>query len=688
MSWLNIWSTVPINRSNRPILQEEEYTLYIKDNIGLYQGKSKILEHQNGRLYLTNKRIIYFDNDDQKRSIGVDLENFSSAEFVDRFLRSSPKVKLFIKNTDSSKKSHISSSSPLTGINGFPPISSPSSTQSTASKRTVNWVCKICSFNNSILSNFNFEENELPKCTSCGIRPNKIYLQDTIKNSKESASPTPSISPVPSTLDSTIPTTSTRRDDQCPQCTFINHPSMRYCEICGTELKSTIPKALQMKISESMRNNSASPKPTNSNPLGLKLENEEAYTNNQPYIKISFRKGGENQFFQQVGMTIDEIKWEKLKNKGGINKNAVKLSLAGKVMPVEPTKPGFGIHALEQLGQQQRKQNELILSSSLDDLEQLMLKYQDLIKLSSSFNKFINNKKSTTTAVTTTTNKQLIPSLNIKKTSTLYHQELSRHISEYTINYVLLKASSMITSQDLFANYNRFLVQSQGFGCELVTANDFNKSISMFEELKLPIVLRNYEKSGLLVIAPKSTKNTYAEYIVNYLREEEYQFKMSKMRHVLIINEESQQDGYYRQAYTYFKGNTVSEISNKLNWSNNITIEELDKCVNEGLVVIDQNISGTFYYINKFTFTSKQWDQDEKSEIDEIRKILINEQKTITENLKDEYEREHLNNLINLDPNYAFGDLVEPESSDVSRTDTPVQESHSISLNDLAGLKF
>ena len=36
------------------------------------------------------------------------------------------------------------------------------------------------------------------------------------------------------------------------------------------------------------------------------------------------------------------------------------------------------------LGELQRKQNEMILTTSLDDLEQLIFKYQDLIKLSTS----------------------------------------------------------------------------------------------------------------------------------------------------------------------------------------------------------------------------------------------------------------------------------------------------------------
>lgn len=81
-SWLNIWNPVLINRSNRPILQENEYNIYIRDNVGLYQGRQKIINHQNGRVYLTNKRLIYFDNNDSSRSIAVELKLFKNAELV------------------------------------------------------------------------------------------------------------------------------------------------------------------------------------------------------------------------------------------------------------------------------------------------------------------------------------------------------------------------------------------------------------------------------------------------------------------------------------------------------------------------------------------------------------------------------------------------------------------------------
>ncbi|CAI5756438.1 unnamed protein product [Candida verbasci] len=583
MNYKSIWRPILINRSNRPILSNGEYNVLIIDNTGLYQGKSKIIGRQNGRLYLTNKRIIYFDNDKIDNSIGVELVNIVSLELIDRFLRSSPKVKLFIKSTESTKII------------------------------SINWTCKICSFINHIKSNFDFNEDELPKCTSCGIKPNKDYLREVIRDSNQK--PTTKI-------------VQSSSNGHCPRCTFINHPSIKFCEMCGTEL---------VNFNEELKEDL----------LDLELLGDEIYTDDKPYIKISFRKGGEKKFYQEVANLIDEISWENIKNKGGVNQNGIKINNN----ETESRKTnGAGIHALEQIGELQRIQNEVILSTSLDDIEQLMFKYQDLLKLSNSFGLKQN------------ANEFVIPPLNIKKSSSLYHQELSRHISEYLVTYKLTTNSSMITSQDLYAEYNRFLVGSQGFGCELIDSNDFLKSIEMFETLNLPVTLRDY-KSGLVVVAPRNLKHIYGEYITEYLKKQEHEFKYLKMRSEMIEEDELNEN----------YGKTISQISKNFNWSYNITIEELEKCIESGLIVIDQSISGTFYYINKFTYIDDDW--DDSTEIEEIKLQLIEEQKLITQNLKSEFELKYQNDLIK--PNYSFGTIR-----------TPISHSESPSLQDLAGLNF
>lgn len=206
----------------------------------------------------------------------------------------------------------------------------------------------------------------------------------------------------------------------------------------------------------------------------------------------------------------------------------------------------------------------------------------------------------------------------------------------------------MISSQDLFAEYNRFLIKNQGFGSELITSSDFQKAIDLFNALNLPIIVKKYVKSDIFVVSPRRNTNTYGEYIVDYLKNQEYEYKLMKLRQEMI--EESDMEDALYNAVNY--GKTISEISNQFNWSYNITIEELDKCVEEGLIVIDHHISGTFYYVNKFVFTDSEW--DDSRTIQEMKDLITKEQLEITNTIKDEYYKQNQDNLVDLNPDYKF----------------------------------
>lgn len=504
---IKIWHKVNVNRSNRPILRDNEEILYVRDNVGLYQGKVKITNRQFGRLYLTNVRIIYIDNI-VENSLFLEISGITRTETIDGFLKRSPKVKIYF-------------------------------VEDLQQDSSLDWVCKICSYNNHLPK---VDMNSLPPCVSCGIPPTRKYIETLMETLEVSEG----------------------RDDQCSKCTFINHPSLKYCEMCGSELKSKLSKALTDKIQE--------------NPLKIELEDEEAYSGDDKYIKISFRMGGETKFNNLLVEILETNKWDKLIQSGNVNKDSIKVE--DKVDTVK----GSGIYRLELLSEQTRKNNEITLSNSLEDVEQLMFKYQDLIKLSNSFNKLIKPIKT-------------YPKIkfNIDKNSKVYYEELSKFLSEYLTSYKLIKSSSMITLQDLFADFNKFLILNQGIGIELISSNDFMKSIEYFDKLGLPIIYQTYESTGLRILKPKFNENV-SQLILKFLKTCEIEFFYQKYKLIYQIDK----DNYLKDNFKFFKGNTISEISEEFNWSNNITIEELDKLVNEGLVVIDNSIMGTFYFLNKF----------------------------------------------------------------------------------------
>ncbi|ODV70024.1 hypothetical protein HYPBUDRAFT_178116 [Hyphopichia burtonii NRRL Y-1933] len=656
-SRIDVWQKVSINRSDRPILLENEHNLCVRDNVGLYQGKLKIINRQNGRIYLSNKRIIYLDNKDKGLSVSVNLNDVSLAILVEKFLRSSPKVKVFLKSDKP-----VQTQNP--GIDEIP-------------EKLCDWVCMICSFNNQVSNKVDLEE-DIPSCGSCGVKASKALIKRAIsKVEKGSKAPTP----IPAVVkqqefSSPSPPPTETKDSQCGKCTFINHPLMKYCEMCGSELRSGLPIELlkRLQISQDV----LQVEPRYNNPLNIKLENDtEVYTNISPYIKLSFRKGGEVEFCQLLNEALDTIKWDRLVSKGMVNEDAVKLEPARRQ---EEKIRGTGIHSLERLGEQQRKQNEFILTSSLEDLEQLMYKAQDLIKLSSSFSRLI---KPTSNKFNNT---KVLPQLMINKTSNLYHRELARHISEYLMNFELVKSTSMITLQELFANYNRYLTMTQGFGTELIGPQDFNKSIELFEELNLPIKSNTYSKSGLVVMSQKYQNQEFSNIIIQFLAKEEENFKYEKykselFKHGELVEEDF--DYYLHETYNYFKGNTIADISDHFHWSYGICIEEIDKCLDLGLIVIDQDISGTFYFINKFLDT---YTEDDDSILSRVKQDILSEQKQISEQLK--MNHDSANNLININPQFQFGieNQAELRIKELNQKHPPIGPSDS--LNELAGLQF
>ena len=530
-----------VNRSNRPILLDEEYTVFIRDKIGLYQGKSKIVNRQDGRIYLTNIRLIYIDNEVQTNSMAIDLDYVSFSEMVERFLRSSPKVKLFLKH--------------------------PTPATTTPAAKSASWVCKICSFKNSVVQPVDLQN--LPLCQSCGIRASPAVIQQALDSSSESN-------------DSSSST-------NCPTCTFINHPSMKNCEICGTQL--TVLKKLASK-------NTAIPPPT----LDIPLEGEETYSFLSPYIKVSFRKGGELKFHQALSQILDDIKWKNLNDSGGVNVNAVKLPTS---QPKEHSgiAAGGGIRGLEQIGEHQRKLNESILANSLNDLEQLMFKFQDLVHLTKAVNTRVIPEA-----------KQVVPPLQIERSSPLYLPELARNLSEYTTT-IFKSPSSMITSQDLFASYNRYLVTTQGFGAALITPQDFNQALALLLQLNLPIAMHKYETSGLVVLSPKQTNHkSYEKFIVEFLQAQYRQYKYDNLKGKVTGNTQVGQ----------FRGSTITEICDNFNWAYDITIEEIQRCVDLGTITIDNHISGTFYYLN--IFTTNYYDVNEREILLRVKHDLAAEQ--------------------------------------------------------------
>lgn len=524
---MNVWNIVLVNRSNRPILNNEHIS-YVHDNVGVYQGKQKIINRVGGRVYVTNDRIIYIDQDVTK-SLALALNHVSRVELVAGFLKSSPKVKVYIN----------------------PEVLGPEVPEVPRTQvQVLDWVCRICSFNNHA-----DDIDHVAPCVSCGVAPGKKVIdaaraaqslaqQQTQELVQEHASPGPKGLP-------------------CRKCTFINHPWLKYCEMCGSDL-SDIPQDLAQRISE----DPARPQ------LDLQLLGPEIYSGPEKYVKFSFRAGGETEFATAVQDQLDRRRWEKAVDAGRVNLAGVKLNLdLGPDLGPDPhqdqDQTPAGLHKLELLQQHTTAHNQATLSSSLQDLEQLMYKAKDVVRLSRGLSSGTANGSNFSR---TQTIPRLAP-LTLAPKSPGYHQELARHLSEFVVAYKLTQTWAMITIHDLFTDYNRSLVMAQGFGSLLVTSTDFRKSVGLFDRLNLPIQSKHYE-SGLSIIKLRSGRD-YGRVVIDF-----------------VCRGSGGSDGG--------GGASIRDISNHFGWSRTIAGEEVNKLVDDGDVVVDKTIAGEVYYDNVF----------------------------------------------------------------------------------------
>ncbi|KLU82601.1 hypothetical protein MAPG_01673, partial [Magnaporthiopsis poae ATCC 64411] len=102
---------IDLTTALRPSYLPDEVLLCLQDNVGLYEGKYKLPQQQDGQVYLTSHRICYVDKaEPRKHSVALDLKDVERYEFYAGFLKSSAKITLVPK--PSKRRSALQSRSP------------------------------------------------------------------------------------------------------------------------------------------------------------------------------------------------------------------------------------------------------------------------------------------------------------------------------------------------------------------------------------------------------------------------------------------------------------------------------------------------------------------------------------------------------------------------------------------------
>ncbi|KAH8900199.1 Vps36-domain-containing protein [Thozetella sp. PMI_491] len=599
----------------RPSYLPDEVLLFVQDNVGLYEGKYKLPDQQNGQVYLTSHRICYVDKaEPRKHSAALDLKDVERYEFYAGFLKSAAKITLIPKPT---KRSSIQPWTP--GVGALPsqsgtassaqradgPFRPPAADPTPAS--TATWVCPICSFSNPVPSNFDPStanaHTPLPPCLACGIKPTlALVLKASISNATSRPPAAPAIqTPLPLrpglssdlSRQATVPSppseaASPRPADpdasfQCPRCTFLNHPSLMACEMCGAPLISQDVASELAQARPEIRLETESPGPV-LNKLSHSTDTPES-------VKLAFRGGGEKIFYERLKGSMTQRKWllqgappiptsNGDPSSGGPGTGA---GLGGGPT-TERVKIG-GIAGLEHRGQAMRKKNELVIGSAFEDLEALMASAKEIVALAERFARQASSGSASENALLAQSASQLglITTRDIVGggDESLYISELSRNLAEFLTDDargVLRQAGGILSLVDLWAIFNR----ARG-GVELVSPLDFEKAANLWEKLKLPVRLRTF-KSGVMVVQGRDRTD---EITIRSLK--------AWLADLQAVPPEHEVTWDWME---FGRGVTAQETAERFGWSIGVAEEELEMAEQKGALCREEGIEGVRFWQN------------------------------------------------------------------------------------------
>ncbi|CEJ55349.1 Putative Vacuolar protein sorting protein [Penicillium brasilianum] len=601
------FKSLDLTTALRPLLLPDETLLFVQDAVGLYEGKYKIPDYQNGHAYLTSHRVCYVAAEEPRKfSVGIDLKEVDRAEYQAGFFKSSPKITLYPKpqkgKTDKSRSATASPAvlqqSSLLPVHPSSPRPQSVVQQQAASTKPVNatWICPICSFSNPVPSNFDpataTAATHLPPCLACGIKPPfTTVLKAAISAATSRDSPLPSTAAFP-----TENTTAQKNSGlsgssglagsvSCSRCTFVNHPSLMECEMCGAPLATT-----GLSIPGDVTSRADSPAPFFAQ---SRITNSEVTDS----IKLSFRNGGEKTFHERLKGALIQRKWL-LQNappvpppsQAGASTSGPAILSLESPQPTTPRTTAVGIAGLEQRGLETRMNNQLVIGNAFEDLEALMASAKQIVALAETLAR--ESGMTTNGGASAETNAVLSESaaaLGMVTTKdmlssgseNLYLSELSRNLAEYLTDDrkgILHREGGIMSLIDLWAVFNR-----SRNGVELVSPSDFQRAAELWEKLKLPVRLRRF-KSGLLVVQRYDWSD---EKTVRQLQE-----WMEELRRVPPDQSVPWDWSMFGRAVT------AQEAAQRFRWSVGVAAEELEMAEDRGVLCREEGIEGLRFWSN------------------------------------------------------------------------------------------
>ncbi|AMD19955.1 HCL196Cp [Eremothecium sinecaudum] len=516
MIYLNYWNYPEITASGQPVLRENEKDIYVEQNVGLYHGKSKILNKQTGRCYLTSQRLIYIDDlINSGESLYLELDDIKDLQYSSKFLKRSARIIIFLKRYSGSDYRKNRS-----GVNPH----------SSVQKST--WTCPICMVTNESSGEL---KDRIPPCLNCGVSPDYSMVANTVVT----------------TVSETANIQGGQAVNTCSACTFINHPQLGNCEICGTRLATA---------KQAWNNNAAGYRDTR---IKIQLESSSGLKEGDaPFVQISFHKSDGQIFFQALSKVLESLEDSQLKhlyNQNLVSVNGVALN--SELILNENKTNQIGIASLERSKEQQILKNDILLNNALTDLNNLMALANDIENLYK--NDGGNRDKE-------------LPLLIIDRDKFLnksaFLDEISREIYQLLISefkdQMETNGGILVTMVDLYALYNKTMRIGTGF----ISPQEMREACERFPKLGLTEMKLTKVNNRVLCISSGNS----------------FEFIKKKIINIAEVT----------------PGSDLLQIAQSLNqnnsntWAIGIVMEVLQNCITEGDLLIDEQISGIHYYVN------------------------------------------------------------------------------------------
>lgn len=363
------------------------------------------------------------------------------------------------------------------------------------------------------------------------------------------------------------------------------------CEICGAQLIShDVPAELRQT-----QDRTESPGPF----LNPAVSSLASGLDSNESVKLSFRGGGEKIFYERLKGAMTQRKWllhgappiPKSLRQGDSGSSLGSLGQAGDTgsggRPQAERVKTAGIAGLEQRGLDRRKNNEIVIGTAFEDLEALMASAKEIVALAESFTRQGNGGKNSARdnalLAESATQLGLIATKDIVggADESLYLSELARNLAEYLTDDargVLRKAGGIISLVDLWAMFNRV----RG-GVELVSPQDFEKAVRLWEKLKLPVRLRTF-KSGVMVVQSRDrTDETTIKALLGWLKD----------LHSFPPDREVPWDWQ-----EFGRGVTAQDAAEQFGWSIGVAEEELEMAEERGVLCREEGIEGLKFWEN------------------------------------------------------------------------------------------